>query len=148
MATHMVRRENIRRQVTQRAHVPPRVLIVDDDEGVALTFARILQLQGYDVDTALSADAGLRIAEGSHLDAIILDLRMPLLDGLGFLRRLRSREENLAVPAVVVTGDYFLDDTTVTQLHALGVDVRFKPLWLEDLLTVTRQLLETSHCES
>src|SRR5437764_13220265 len=69
-----------------------KILIVDDDEGVTQTFARMLRLEGYQVRTAVSAEKGLQEAEQSHPDAIILDLRMPLVDGLGFLRRLRSRD--------------------------------------------------------
>ena len=67
-----------------------KILIVDDDEGVTQTFARMLRLEGYQVRTAMNAETGLREAEHSRPDAIILDLRMPLVDGLGFLRRLRA----------------------------------------------------------
>ena len=63
----------------------PTILIVDDDEGVTTTFARMLRLEGYEVHTALNAETGLQEAEATSPDAIILDLRMPLLDGLGFL---------------------------------------------------------------
>src|SRR5207245_6233818 len=86
-----------------------KILIVDDDEGVTQTFARMLRLEGYQVRTAVSAESGLRVAEESHPDAIILDLRMPLVDGLGFLRRLRAKHEQKQTPVAIVTGDYFLD---------------------------------------
>ena len=122
-----------------------KILIVDDDEGVTQTFARMLRLEGYQVRTAVSAEKGLQEAEQSHPDAIILDLRMPLVDGLGFLRRLRSRDEHQATPVAIVTGDYFLDDTVATQLRELDATVLFKPLWLEDLVSLTRSLLEMSH---
>ena len=58
---------------------------------VTQTFARMLRLEGYQVRTAVSAETGLREAEESRPNAIILDLRMPLVDGLGFLRRLRAQ---------------------------------------------------------
>ena len=61
----------------------PIILVVDDDEGVTQTFARMLRLEGYQVRTAMNAEMGLQEAETSHPDAIILDLRMPLVDGLG-----------------------------------------------------------------
>jgi PleD family two-component response regulator len=83
------------------------ILIVDDDEGVTQTFARMLRLEGYRVHTAVSAETGLREAERNRPDAIILDLRMPLMDGLLFLR--------------------------------------FKPLWLEDLVGLARNLLKVTH---
>src|SRR5471030_2689968 len=75
-----------------------KILIVDDDEGVTQTFARMLRLEGDHVRTAVTAENGLREAEEGHPDAIILDLRMPLVDGLGFLRRLRAHQDQRATP--------------------------------------------------
>src|SRR6186997_1602783 len=95
------------------------ILIVDDDEAVTQTFARMLELEGYLVRTAMSAETGLREAEEHHPDAIILDLRMPLIDGLGFLRRLRAEAGLLHTPVAIVTGDYFLDESVSTELRQL-----------------------------
>jgi two-component system chemotaxis response regulator CheY len=117
------------------------LLIVDDDEATTQTFARMLMLEGHHVRTANNAEDGLREAESRELDAIILDLRMPLINGLGFLYRLRSRERHRSTPVVIVTGDYFLDDEMTEELRALGVEVRFKPLWLEELADLARALL-------
>lgn len=122
-----------------------KILIVDDDEGVTQTFARMLRLEGYQVRTAVNAENGLREAEDCHPDAIILDLRMPLVDGLGFLRRLRAHDEQREVPVAIVTGDYFLDDAVSTELRELGAELRFKPLWLEDLVGLARNLLKVTH---
>jgi len=121
-----------------------RILIVDDDEGVTQTFARMLRLEGYQVRTAMSAETGLRVAEESHPDAIILDLRMPLIDGLGFLRRLRAADPR-RTPVAIVTGDYFLDDSTADELRELGAELRFKPMWLEDLVGLARNLVGATH---
>lgn len=121
------------------------ILVVDDDEGVTQTFARMLRLEGFRVDTAVNAETGLRQAERGHPDAIILDLRMPLLDGLGFLRRLRAQDDQRDTPVAIVTGDYFLDDSVSNELQELGAHLRFKPLWLEDLVGLARTLLKVSH---
>jgi DNA-binding response OmpR family regulator len=101
----------------------------------------MLRLEGYDVRTAMNAEMGLREAEQSHPDAIILDLRMPLVDGLGFLRRLRAHAAQRNTPVAIVTGDYFLGDTIAAQLRELRAEVRLKPLWLEDLADLVRRLL-------
>lgn len=122
-----------------------KILIVDDDEGVTQTFARMLRLEGYQVQTAVSAETGLAEAESHHPDAIILDLRMPLVDGLGFLRRLRAHDDQRETPVAIVTGDYFLDDTVSNELQELGAELRFKPLWLEDLVGLARNLLKVTH---
>jgi len=121
---------------------PATILIVDDDPAVIETFARMLSLEGYDVRAAVSAEAGLREAEVAHPDAILLDLRMPLVDGLMFLRRLRAREDTGKTPVAIVTGDYFLDDTVSDELHGLGAEVFFKPLWIEDLVRITQSLVK------
>ena len=121
------------------------ILVVDDDEGVTQTFARILRLEGYDVRTAMNAETALREADRSRPDAIILDLRMPLVDGLGFLRRLRARDEQRDTPVAIVTGDYFLDDQVSAELRELGAELKFKPLWLEDLVGLARHLLQVTH---
>ena len=122
-----------------------KILIVDDDEGVTQTFARMLRLEGYQVQTAVSAEKGLAAAESHHPDAIILDLRMPLVDGLGFLRRLRAHDDQRETPVAIVTGDYFLDDGVSNELQELGAELRFKPLWLEDLVGLARNLLKVTH---
>ena len=121
------------------------ILVVDDDEGVTQTFARMLRLEGYEVRTAMSAETALREADRSHPDAIILDLRMPIVDGLGFLRRLRARDEQRDTPVAIVTGDYFLDDQVSAELRELGAELKFKPLWLEDLVGLARHLLQVTH---
>jgi two-component system response regulator PrrA len=121
------------------------ILVVDDDEGVTQTFARMLSLEGFRVHTAIDAESGLQQAERSHPDAIILDLRMPLLDGLGFLRRLRAQDAQRDTPVAIVTGDYFLDDSVSHELQELGAHLRFKPLWLEDLVGLAHTLLKVDH---
>ena len=122
-----------------------RILIVDDDEGVTQTFARMLALEGYEVRTAMNAEMGLVEAEKHRPDAIILDLRMPLVDGLGFLRRLRAHDQQRDTPVAIVTGDYFLDDAVSSELRQLGAELKFKPLWLDDLVGLARELLGVPH---
>jgi len=85
----------------QSDSIPASILIVDDDEAVTQTFARMLELEGYAVRTARNAETGLREAQEYLPDAIILDLRMPLMDGLGFLRRLRANAGQASIPVWV-----------------------------------------------
>ena len=119
----------------------PRLLIVDDDDSTTRTFARILTLEGFDVRTAATAESGLREIETGHPDAIILDLRMPYINGLGLLYRLRACEPGRQTPVAIVTGDQCLDDAIIKELRDLGAVVKFKPLWIEDLVDVARELV-------
>jgi DNA-binding response OmpR family regulator len=120
------------------------VLVIDDDEAVVRTFAHMLRLEGFRVRTAPDAQAGLREATACDPDVIIVDLRMPLLDGLGFLQALRTAPHQRHTPVAIVTGDYQLEDAVASELRNLGAEVRFKPLWLDDLVTLTRSMLRDS----
>jgi DNA-binding response OmpR family regulator len=120
---------------------PAKVLIIDDDEAVTQTFAGILRLEGHEVRTAIDAESGLRQADALHPDAIIVDLRMPLINGLGFLYRLRSRERCKHTPVAIVTADYTLDESIPRELAELGAQLHFKPLWLEDVVDLAQSLL-------
>jgi len=118
-----------------------RILIVDDDETVLRTFAKALTLEGYDVRTAASPLVGLEEAEQSAPDAILLDLRMPFVNGFGFLYRLRALGGHRHTPVAIITGDSCIDDPALNELHDLEAEVLFKPIWLEEVLNVTRTLL-------
>jgi DNA-binding response OmpR family regulator len=119
----------------------PRVLIVDDDGATADSFSRTLRLEGYEVWAALSAEEGLSLAQMHQPHAIVLDLRMPLTSGLEFLRAIRAIDGLATTPVAIVTGDYGLDDDVRDEIRALGAELRFKPIWIEELVTLARELL-------
>jgi DNA-binding response OmpR family regulator len=116
-------------------------LIVDDDPSVTEAFARMLTLEGFSALTATSPETGLYEAEAAHVDAILLDLRMPRLNGLAFLRRLRALKDRRETPVAIITADWLLDNSVMRELHALGATTYFKPLWMEDLVRITQQLV-------
>jgi two-component system OmpR family response regulator len=120
------------------------ILVVDDDQGVRETFAHALRLEGYEVRTAASAELGLQEIETTPTDAVILDLRMPLINGLGFLYRLREHDAHRQMPVALVTGDHCIQDSVATELEALGAELAFKPLWVDDIIGLTRTLLAKS----
>lgn len=117
------------------------MLIVDDDVSVTDTFSRTLRLEGYEVWAALAADQGLNLAQTHRPHAVILDLRMPLTNGLQFLRAIRAIPGLANTPVAIVTGDYYLDEAQTAEIQALGAILRYKPLWLEELVTLARDLL-------
>jgi len=123
------------------APIQGRVLIVDDDPSVTDTFTRMLRLEGFEVVPALSAEDGLVLVATQPPDAVILDMRMPILNGLNFLRQFRRLDGMAAVPVAIVTGDYHMDDAISTELLGLGAQIKFKPMWLEDLVTLARELV-------
>ena len=120
---------------------PATILIVDDDHSVVDTFSRLLKLEGFTVATALDPAVGLEIAETTTPGAIILDMRMPLISGIQFLRQVRSRPQLERVPVAIVTGDCFLPEELENELTALGATLRYKPMWAEDLAALARTLV-------
>src|SRR4029077_11431716 len=117
-----------------------RLLIVHDNANVADSFSRSLRLQGYEVWAAPSADEGLALAQVHCPNAIILDLRMPLAASLSFLRAVRAHPELATVPIAIVTSDYHLDGPQEHEIQALGAQLHYTPLWLDELVTFARDL--------
>ena len=116
------------------------ILVIDDDQTVTETFAAALHREGFNVRTAPNAESALREIASSHTDAIIVDLRMPMINGLGFLYRLRTWDEHRHTPVAIVTGG-IVDDSMQEELNELGAELRFKPLWLEDVVELAHQLV-------
>src|SRR4030095_13851918 len=106
----------------------------------------MLKLEGFGVVTALSADAGLAAAQAAPPDAIILDMRMPITNGLQFLREVRKVPGLATIPVAIVTGDYFLAEPIQQELRSLGAAIRFKPLWLGGLVAPAEFLINKNSC--
>jgi len=97
-----------------------RLLLIDDDVAVSLTLARMLEFRGHQVTRLESAIAGLDTAIHAPPDALILDMKMPQMGGLEFLRRLRATPGRETLPVGVITGDYFLGDAVLEELERLA----------------------------
>jgi twitching motility two-component system response regulator PilH len=118
-----------------------RVLIVDDDPGAAEAFGPMLTSSGYDVSVAADGESGLDLIERDGPAAILVDLHLPTIDGVEFLRRLRSGSSHAEIPVAVLTGDYLVDDDVTQRLQRLGARLFFKPLWEDDLNRIVSDLL-------
>ena len=118
-----------------------RILIIDDDPAVSLTLSRMLELDGHEVKCAGTAQDGLAAAADDTPDAVILDIRMPGMTGLEFLRELRSNTRLCRLPVGIITGDYFLSEQVLGEIGSLGAIVRYKPVWMADLTALARALL-------
>jgi two-component system, OmpR family, response regulator MprA len=114
------------------------LLVVDDEPAVREALRRALELEGYDVELAEDgADALARIA-AREPDAVVLDILMPVVDGLTVARRLRDQAN--AVPILMLTARDSVGDR-VAGLDAGADDYLVKPFALEELLARVRALL-------
>jgi DNA-binding response OmpR family regulator len=77
------------------------ILVVDDDPAVLSTVADILEFEGYQVERARNGAEGLVAVERARPALVLLDMRMPVLDGWGFARVLRER--GIVLPILVMT---------------------------------------------
>lgn len=125
--------------IPHSAHV--QILIVEDDASTLDTYARSLMLYGYDVRTASSGEMAWQEAQAHCPDAMIVDLRLPGMDGLALVRRLRAGKHTRQIPVAIVTGHYFVEETMPSEAEQLDVTVCFKPLWLDDLVALVERLL-------
>ena len=114
------------------------ILVVDDEEAVCWTLQRALKREGHSVDVAASAEDAFRRADAERPDAIILDVRLPGLDGLAALERLRELSDD--APVIVITAFGNLA-TAVRAVEGGAFDYLAKPFDLDHaLLTVGRAL--------
>ena len=118
--------------------VPVRILVVDDEPAVREALRRALQLEGYDVELAGDGVEALERLAADGIDAVLLDVMMPRLDGLETCRRLR-RGGN-ALPVLMLTARDAVSDR-VAGLDAGADDYVVKPFALEELLARLRALL-------
>ena len=115
-----------------------RILVCDDEPAVRESLRRALQLEGYDVDLAGDGEEALARVRANSVDALVLDVSMPRLDGLETCRRLRSAGDN--VPVLMLTARDEVSDR-VAGLDAGADDYVVKPFALEELLARLRALL-------
>ena len=122
--------------------IRPRILIIEDEEGVRSFFTKALELGGYAPIAAPSAEAALRLMnQGLRPDAVLLDLAMPGMGGLGFLLRLGADPDRRRIPVAIVTGHIAIPQPVQAAADALGVPVHYKPVDMEGLLELTGRLL-------
>jgi excisionase family DNA binding protein len=116
----------------------PRILVVDDDPTVLELLAKSLQLSDYDVDLCADGPSGLERLSSADYDLLIVDLKMPGMDGLSVIREARRR--NLELPVIIVTG--FSTEANAIEAINLGVSGYLtKPFRIPRLLNVTARAL-------
>ncbi|MCC6437186.1 MAG: response regulator transcription factor [Acidimicrobiales bacterium] len=120
------------------------VLVVEDDRSVREALARALELEGYRVLTATDGQRGLDAVAEHRPDAVVLDVMMPVLDGLSACRRLRSARDR--TPVLILTARAEVPDR-VSGLDAGADDYLAKPFDLEELLARLRALMRRSQAD-
>jgi two-component system, OmpR family, response regulator MprA len=116
-----------------------KILVVDDERAVRESLRRALALEGYEIELAADgAEALARLQGNGQIDAVVLDVLMPGVDGLEVCRRLRSSGSRL--PVLMLTARDAVENR-VEGLDAGADDYVVKPFALEELLARIRALL-------
>lgn len=120
-----------------------RLLIVDDEEAARYGMRRALSTFGYDVTEAASAEAARALMKQQQPDLLLLDVNLPGMSGLDFLRELKGANGN--GPLVVIVTAHGSERMAVEAVKAGAYDYLSKPFELEDLRLVIKNAAETLH---
>jgi len=125
-----------------------RILFVDDHEMNRRVVRGMLDIAGVDMDEASGAEGGLRMIDTQDYDLVLMDLRMPGMDGLAAIREIRARRDSKGrVPVVVLTADMGHEITQAVE-DAGGDDMVHKPIVMENLFDAIARMLSSTEAES
>ena len=120
-----------------------RILVVDDEADIVGWLKHLLSHSGYRVREAYDGMQALEAVAAEKPDLILLDMKMPRMDGRTTLRRLRAEEHYRDIPVIVLSANAVTDDAERRQLVELGVkEFMSKPVTVEQLTAEIRKHLE------
>lgn len=115
------------------------VLIVDDERNILLTLSQALQLEGYRTELAAGGQLALDVVAARPVDAVLMDVKMPDMDGVAALEKMRALNPEL--PVIMMSGHGTID-TAVKATHLGARDFLEKPISRDRLLLALRNALE------
>ncbi len=112
------------------------VLVVDDDQSVLTTFARILERNGYNVDTAETGNQAITKLQTKDYDIVLIDLKLPDIDGTDVLRKIPKSASKTV--KIIITG-FSTQESGLMAADYGADDYLVKPLKPEELLEVIKE---------
>ena len=119
-------------------HEMIKILVVDDNEDFCKNIADILQLKGYEVATAYDGSAALELAKQNHFDVVIMDIKMPVMNGVDAFKRMKSIAPDTAV--IIVTA-YAMEELIREALREGAFGFLSKPLDIEKLFVLIERAI-------
>lgn len=119
-----------------------RILVIDDETSVRKSFKLSLEDTGYQVDEAESGMNGIELERSNHYDLIFLNLKMPGLNGIQTLRKLREFRKDKPIYIVTAFKGEFLGDLKNAQKDGIDFEVLQKPIGADQIVLVCKGLLE------
>jgi len=116
-----------------------KILIIDDDDQLRKSFDKLLTEEGYEVKSAASGEAGLELIQPMSPDLVIVDIRLPGINGLETYRAIRRLDPKL--PVIIMTA-YGTTETAIEATKMGAFDYILKPFEVPEMLAVIKQALE------
>ena len=116
-----------------------RVLLVDDEEELVLTLKERLMLRSIDADSATTGTEALRLVQDKEFDVVVLDVKMPGMDGLEVMKEMRALFPNMRI--ILLTGRGSEKESEIGMKQG-AFDYLVKPVDIEELI---RKMREAAH---
>lgn len=118
-----------------------KILVVDDETNMRTTLADILGDEGYEIDTAVDGLSAVEMCDKDDYDVVLLDVRMPGIDGVETFRRIRRHNESVRV---VMMSAYSMDDLKRSALEEGAIAFLSKPLDIDNVISLIQDVRETA----
>ncbi len=114
-----------------------KILLIDDEKNIRLTVSECLKISGYEVDSAVSGEHGLEKYSSDFYQLVLLDMKMPGLDGLEVLRRIKSKNPYQSVIMITAHGTI---ETAVEAMKLGAVDYLRKPFTPDEIRSIVNRV--------
>ena len=117
------------------------ILVVEDDEKSRKLVRDVLTFKGYEIVEAETGEEGVRLAQERRPSLVLMDIRLPGIDGIQALGRLRTEVATLGIPVMAMTASVMTNDRQ--KVLDAGFDAfQSKPIKIKDFVAAVEQLLE------
>ena len=116
------------------------ILIVDDDEDLVNLYRTFLKYDGYKVDAFTDPVDALSFFRKDVYDLVLLDLKMPEMNGVELFHELQNIDPNLFYRFITAANKEYIDNITINNI-GIEENIIYKPLWLNELRTTIHSLL-------
>ncbi len=117
------------------------ILVIDDEKNIRRTLRMVLEGEGFEVLATESAEEGLELVESEDVDLVILDIRLPKMDGIEALEKLRERRESRHLPVLMISGHASVGEA-VKAVQSGATDFFEKPLDRDRVVVSVRNALK------
>jgi PAS domain S-box-containing protein len=141
-------RETLHRVIDNNHHAQKHILVVDDDPNVADMLRQFLPESDFSLESALDGEAGLRAIEAKRPDILLLDLLMPVLDGLGVIERLRANPATCDLPIIVISAKELTVDESARLRETVVLVIKKQGFEGEKMLDEIHHVLEKERAKA